>query len=108
MPFDNFTIDDERKFNAYLAARDAPRETMANGVYVNCRRALGQLAALTARLTDPDDLADLAQYHLDVTAPVQPHLNTLIQACSTIVQVMEAVETAAPGTFGIQLPEVQP
>lgn len=98
------TVADERLFNDYLAARDAPRGTMANGVYPNCLKALSQYDSLVARLTG-GDLAQFGGYHTDVTAAVAPYIATMYKAMQTITTVMLAIETAAPGTFGIELPQ---
>ena len=59
---------------------------------------------LLARLTS-GDLAQFGQYHANVTAAVTPYVQTMYEAMQTIVATMQAIEAAAPGTFGIQLPE---
>lgn len=100
------TAQDERLYNAYLAARDAPRLTMAHGVYPNAVKALAEYDALLARLTT-GDLTQFGQYHANVTAAVAPHIATLQQAMQAIVATMQAIEQAAPGTFGIALPQEQ-
>jgi hypothetical protein len=98
------TFTDEQLFNAYLAGRDAPRLTMAHGVYPNALKALGEYEALVARMAPGGDLESFGEYHLAVTANVQPYIVMLQQAMGAIVQIMQAIETAAPNTFGIQLP----
>lgn len=100
------TAADERTYSSYLAARDAPRLTMAHGVYPNAIKALAEYNALLARLTN-GDLAQFGQYHANVTAAVAPHIVTMQQAMQAIVATMQAIEQAAPGTFGIVLPQEQ-
>lgn len=96
--------NDERTYNSYLAARDAPRQTMAHGVYPNALKALAEYDALVARLTG-GDLAQFGQYHTNVTSAVAPHIATMYQAMQTIVTIMQAIESASPGTFSIALPQ---
>jgi len=96
--------NDERTYNSYLAARDAPRLTMAHGVYPNAVKALAEYDNLVARLAS-GDLAQFGQYHTNVTVAVAPYVQTLYEAMQTIVEVMNAIETAAPGTFGITPPQ---
>lgn len=99
------TAADERTYNSYLVARDAPRQTMAHGVYPNAVKALAEYDALLVRLTT-GDLAQFGEYHANVTAAVAPYIATMQQAMQAIVATMQAIEQAAPGTFGIVLPEV--
>jgi hypothetical protein len=47
------------------------------------------------------DNPDWQQPHTDMVAAVLPHVQTLQQAMTTIVATMQAIEAAAPGTFGI-------
>lgn len=70
------TIDDERTYNSYLATRDAPRLTMAHGVYPNALKALAEYDSLIARLTG-GDLAQFGQYHTNVTSAVAPYIATM-------------------------------
>lgn len=70
------TAADERTYNSYLAARDAPRLTMAYGVYPNAVKALAEYDALLQRLTT-GDLAQFGQYHANVTAAVTPYVQTM-------------------------------
>lgn len=89
----------------YAAMRNAPRDTMGYGVYPNCVKALTDYTALQSWLAEHDDLsAD----HAAMIAAVAPHIETLQQAMQTIVATMQAIERAAPGTFGIELPEDKP
>lgn len=87
-------------YSEYLAHRNAPRSAMAHGVYPNCVRALADYADLEAWLTDHPDMADS---HATMIAAVAPHIATLQSAMQTIVSTMQAIEQAAPGTFGIEV-----
>lgn len=84
----------------YADMRNAPRATMAYGVYPNCVKALQDYADLTQWLDDNPDWQD---DHATMIAAVAPHIATLQTAMQTIVTTMQAIETAAPGTFGIEL-----
>lgn len=100
------TFNDENLFRAYLAGRDAPRSTMAYGVYPNAVKALAEYDALVVRLAPGGDLEAFGEYHQAVTINVQPYIVQLQQYMAGIVQIMQAIETAAPTTFGIELPQV--
>lgn len=84
-------------YSEYLAHRNAPRSTMAHGVYPNCVKALADYAALEAWLTDHPDMAES---HAAMIAAVAPHIAALQDAMQTIINTMQAIEQAAPGTFG--------
>lgn len=93
------------KTTEYATMRNAPRLAMAHGVYPNCVKALADYATLQQWLADNPDWQ---QPHAEMISAVAPHITTLQQAMQTIVGTMQAIETAAPGTFGIELPEEQP
>lgn len=99
------TFEDENLFRNYLAGRDAPRSTMAYGVYPNALKALAEYDALVVRLAPGGDLESFGDYHQAVTVNVQPYIVQLQAAMTAIVQIMQGIETVAPGTFGIQLPQ---
>jgi len=87
----------------YAAYRDAPRLTMAYGVYPNCVKALAEYDALLAWLADHPAYQ---QVHDSITAQVQPYINQMQQAMTGITQIMQAIEAGAPGTFpGVVVPE---
>lgn len=102
------TFADEQLFNQYMAARDAPRSTMAYGVYPNAAKALADYTALLTRLASDGDLAQFGDYHVEVTAAVQPYIVQLQQYMTGIVQIMQGIEAVAPGTFGVELPQETP
>lgn len=85
----------------YATMRNAPRDTMRYGVYPNAVKALAEYAALQQWLLDNPDWQ---QPHADMVAAVLPYVVTLQQAMQTIVGVMQVIEKAAPGTFGIESP----
>ena len=99
------TVSDERAFIEYQNERNKPRTTMANGVYPNCKVALANYQKLVDRLET--DMIGFQTYHANVTEPVANHVANLQAAMQTIVTIMEAIETAAPGTFGISLPAAE-
>lgn len=85
----------------YATMRNAPRDTMRYGVYPNAVKALEQYQELQSWLVDNPDWQ---QPHANMVAAVLPHVTALQAAMMTIVTVMLAIEKAAPGTFGIELP----
>lgn len=86
----------------YATMRNAPRDTMRYGVYPNADKALREYQALQQWLTDNPDWQ---QPHADMVAAVLPHVTALQAAMTTIVTTMQAIESAAPGTFGIEVQE---
>ena len=101
------TTVDESEFRQYITQRDAPRSAMAHGVYPNCVACLARYAELETALNG--ELADVADYHAQITAQVQPYIAQLQLHMEAIAQIVETIETAAKGTFGIELPaEEQP
>lgn len=86
----------------YATVRNAPRDTMRYGVYPNADKALREYQALQAWLADNPDWQ---QPHAEMVAAVLPHVTALQAAMTTIVTTMQAIERAAPGTFGIEVQE---
>lgn len=102
-----FTIDnaqDERLFRAYTDHRDTVRRVMGGGVYPKLREAIAAYNAfddaLATALADPNLLA----YHAGLMVGIEPYIAQLRAAAENIVTTMQAIETAAPGTFDIALP----
>lgn len=87
------SLTEERAMAAYIAARNALRDRMKNGVYPNCKSALTDYAAFEARLSA--DLAAFAEYHTESMALVLPAITQLQQAMTAICAIMETVDTAA-------------
>lgn len=97
------SVQDERAFEAYKALRNLPRNSLTHSVYAGSKITLRHYVNLEAALAG--DMSDYAEYHAASTAPVAEHIETLRAAMETIVQVVEAIETFAPGTFGVALPD---
>lgn len=100
------TAADETKFAAYMAARDATRQAMANAAIPGLRLALQKYAELAALVAASD--VEMQKYHTTVSAPVADHIATLIQASQLLISTVEAIEVAAPGTFGITVSATPP
>lgn len=94
---------EENELIRYLAARDAPRQTMAFGVYPNAKKALAEYDALLLLLGG--DMLKFEEYHEELTKEVKLFVGQLQEALTTIVTTMEGIEQAAPGTFGIPMPQ---
>ena len=107
MPFKIETREDELLFRAYTGHRDAVRDIMGHGVYPNLVKALETYAAFDAALAGELADTDLLAYHNGLMAPIAPYIAQLRAGAAGIVQIMQGIETARPGTFGIALPEEQ-
>ncbi len=88
----------------YVEMRDAPRLTMAHGVYPSSQKALAEYQALLDWLGENPTYSEL---HTTITAQVAPYVTQMQQAMGAIITIMQGIETAAPGTFGIALLEEQ-
>lgn len=100
---DNLSIN---KLIEWAKERDKSRGIMATGVYPNCVAAMRAYNELLQWITDNPDYVDL---HTSSVANVAPYVAQLQQAMQTIIVIMQEIEKAAPGTFGIELPvEEQP
>lgn len=109
MAFSIQTPADELLFRVYAAHRDAVRAVMGHGVYPNLVRALETYAAFDAAMAGGDlGDADLLAYHASTMAAVAPHIAQLRQLAEGMVGIMQAIETAQPGAFGITLPVQEP
>lgn len=93
-----------QQFQQYIVMSDAPRMTMAHGVYPNSVKALDEYQALLDWLTANESYAQL---HSNTTSQVAPYVAQMIACMETIIVLMRGIEQAAPGTFGIQLPVVE-
>lgn len=96
------TAQDLALAQKYVAMRDAPRLVMANGVYPNSVKALEEYQKLIDWLAANPSYETL---HNDITAQVAPYIAQMQTAMQAIITIMQAIETAAPGTFGIELPQ---
>lgn len=95
-------LDDESRLRAYRALRNRVRSLMVGTVYGGCIDAEAAFDELSSALEG--DMSDFAEYHMGITAEVQPHIDAIRSAMTTITRTMEAIEKAAPGMFGIELP----
>lgn len=110
------TIADEAAFNNYLAARNAPRDSIRFGVAPNCVKALAEYSWLLTALTggqepteeSPDlptvpDMSDFAAYHANATASVTPFI-ALMQKCMDVLVKTPALINQAAIAQGIAPP----
>ena len=105
MSFAIETPEDELLFRAYTQHRDAVRGVVAFGVYPNLVKALEVWAVFDGALADGLSDPDLLAYHAATMQPVAPYIEQLRQLAGSMVQIMVGIEMAAPGTFGIPLPQ---
>ncbi len=108
MGFTITTEDDERLWHAYREQRDALRNVMGYGVYPNLVKAIETLTAFETALAGPLADEDLIAYHESLMAPIAPYMAQIQQLAAGMVAIMQAIETASPGTFGITLPVAPP
>ena len=108
MPLRIETQEDEQLFRAYTQHRDAVRNVMGYGVYPNLVKALETYAAFDAALANGLSDPDLLEYHASTMQTVAPYIAQLRQLAQGMTQIMVAIEMAQPGSFGIQLPVVEP
>jgi hypothetical protein len=95
------TIPDEAAFNNYLAARNAPRDTIRYGVRPNCVKALAEYSALLNALQG--DMSAFATYHANATATVTPFV-ALMQKCMEVLVMTPALINQAAVAQGIAPP----
>lgn len=103
-------LTNELQFTEYHRRRGEIRDGLRFGVYPNLVKALALYNAFLADYGPGGALydAELWQYYLSNIAPIAVYQNTMMQAAAAIVGIMENVEAAAPGTFGIELPVAEP
>ena len=104
MPFRIETAEDELLFREYTSHRDEVRAVMGYGVYPNLVRALETYAAFDAALANGLSDPDLLEYHASTMQTVALYIARLRQLAEGMVGIMQAIETAQPGAFGIALP----
>ena len=103
-------LTNELQFTEYHRRRGLLRDAMRYGVYPNLVMALSLYNAFVAdygpggALYDPE----LWAYYQTNIAPIAEYQEQMMQAATGIVAIMEGVELAAPGTFGIELPQGDP
>jgi hypothetical protein len=99
------SLEQERRFTEYHRRRGELRDALRNGVYPNLVKALALYQAFNADYAPGGSQYDEAlwNYYLSNIAPVAAQMADMIAAATAIVGIMEAVEQAAPGTFGIEV-----
>lgn len=100
------TVQDERNFLAYVDARKALQSIVGQGIYPNCLAGLRAYAAFAARLAPGGDLAAFGAYHAAVSADVAQTVADLLGHILDVVTICQQIESATPGTFGIETGEV--
>ena len=100
------SLEQERHFTEYHRRRGELRDALRNGVYPNLVAALEIHNRFVEDYGPGGALYDEAiwNYYLENLAPIAAQQATMISAATDIVRIMEAVEKAAPGTFGIDVP----
>ena len=100
-------LDNELQFTEYHRRRGELRDALRFGVYPNLVKALQLYNAFIADY-GPDGAnydAELWAYYQANIAPISAVQDVLMSGAQSIVTAMKMVETAAPGTFGIELPK---
>ena len=99
------TLEQERQFTEYHRRRGEIRDSLRYGVYPNLIKALGLYARFVADYGEGGACFDAAlwAYYLANIKPIADMQATMIDAAQEIVLIMESVEKAAPGTFGIEV-----
>lgn len=102
-------LTNELQFTEYHRRRGELRDSLRFGVYPNLVKALAIYAAFVADYAPGGALYDpeLWSYYQQTIAPVAAQQQAMLDAATAIVAGMEAVERAAPGTFGIETPVVE-
>lgn len=93
----------EQVFTDYFQRRAVLRDSIRFGVYPNLTKFLADYAAFLADY-GPDGALHNEQiwaYYQAQIEPIAAYQSQMIAAAQGIVGGLEAIETAAPGTFGI-------
>lgn len=100
-------FENELQFTEYHKRRGELRDSLRYGVYPNLKKALAIYAAFVADYAPGGALYDpeLWAYYEQTIAPIAAYQDQMMAAATGIVAIMEGVEQAAPGTFGIDLPQ---
>lgn len=100
------TVQDERDFLAYIEARKALQSIVGQGIYPNCLAGLRAYAVFAARLAPGGDLAAFGEYHATISADVGQTVTALLGHITDVVTICQQIETATPGTFGIDTGDI--
>lgn len=93
----------ERLFTDYFKRRAELRDAIRFGVYPNLTKFLADYAAFLADYGPNGALynAEIWAYYQAQIEPIAAYQAQMIAAAQGIVSGLEAIEAAAPGTFGI-------
>lgn len=102
--------EDEILFRSYTEQRDRIREVMGRSLFPNLDLAVNLYANLDRDIQNGGALDDddLRAYHEKLMGPIAPYVEDIRKMARGICDIMQAIETAAPGTFGIPLPSTAP
>ena len=100
------SLEQERQFAEFTRRRSEVRDSLRFGVFPNLVQSLRLHAAFVADYGPGGQHYDPAlwQYYLSNIQPIAAQQAEMIAAANFIVGIMQAVEQAAPGTFGIEAP----
>ena len=77
-------VETEGAFNRYLAARNAPRDTIVYGVHPNAVKCLVEYDSLAVALGGGEgtieDMSQFATYHANIVAAVTPFITMMYHA----------------------------
>lgn len=98
-------LTNELQFTEYHRRRGELRDSLRFGVYPNLVKALRLYNGFVADYAPGGALYDpeLWAYYDQTIAPVAAVQEGMMAGAQQIVSAMEAVERAAPGTFGIEV-----
>jgi len=101
-------LANELQFTEYHRRRGELRDALRHGVFPNLVKALGIYSAFVADYgpAGAQHDAELWDYYLQTIAPIAAVQEGMMAGAQQIVSAMEAVERAAPGTFGIEVAAV--
>lgn len=102
-------LNNEVAFTNYHQRRGELRDSLRFGVYPNLVRALALYNAFVSDYAPGGQFYDpeLWAYYQSNIAPIAAVQDGMMQGAQQIVDAMQVVELAAPGTFGIELPTVE-
>lgn len=100
-------VTQEAAFNNYLAARNAPRDTIVTGVVPNARKCLSEYDWLAVALAGGDeeagipDMSAYAEYHDGVVSQVTPFITMMykMMQCLDRTPMLINMAAAAQGIY---------
>jgi len=104
------TYEDEVEFAQYAQPRMELLSIIDTGVYPNTKKLLTAFSAFNARLSPGGDLAKFKDHDDLITINVRPYTDMIVQHLGAVMQIIEGIELAAPGTFpaAAKIVEVEP